>query len=446
MCWNVFFQPEPTRVFNHLKAAGPRFQSTFIYTEYNVKISTWSTLLFLATIGCCTLAGGSLVAQQPAKANIATEKAANEKAATEGVAKAVAAMSRMINALDFQSLEGAMTKRARSQFVSELLFTVDLYLVPLDDDEASTLSGVEKTAIKKLGEIAKKYGLDQINTNYPAEVQSEEDMFAYDTELCESLGNEDRRITIIGEVFKVLRFVEPDLNPFSGKVTETKVAKGFISVGVSNKPAGKKWANPVPDVSFDDSLFIHRFVNENGKWLWDGYDDEVMDEQMRILNNKLLTGNVKLSGESVAGKKIDLSDYRGKYVLIDFWGTWCGPCVAELPRLKLIHKALHEKGFAIVGVAGDDKETLLEFAEKMPLPWSNIVDGEMEIADEFKVNAFPTTFLIDPEGINVAKNLSGMKLLRELVTRMDLDMADFKELQSELQYKAKTKKRDAESE
>jgi len=65
----------------------------------------------------------------------------------------------------------------------------------------------------------------------------------------------------------------------------------------------------------------------------------------------LLTGEpVKVSGKTVDGKPFDISEYKGKVVIVDFWATWCGPCLAELPNLKKIYQKYHDRGLEIVGV------------------------------------------------------------------------------------------------
>ncbi len=70
---------------------------------------------------------------------------------------------------------------------------------------------------------------------------------------------------------------------------------------------------------------------------------------------RLLTGDpVKVSGKTIDGKPFDISQYKGKVVIVDFWATWCGPCLAELPNLKKIYEKYHDRGLEIVGVNLDD--------------------------------------------------------------------------------------------
>lgn len=134
------------------------------------------------------------------------------------------------------------------------------------------------------------------------------------------------------------------------------------------------------------------FVQIDGKWLFDGMDTEkshasFLEKMQKFpsLNGEItlpLIANIQLAGEAVSGKQIDLADYNGKVVLIDCWGTWCGPCVASLPKLKELHKEFHDQGFEIIGVAADDKEDLEQFLSKRPLPWEHIALEEIAEADE----------------------------------------------------------------
>ena len=110
-----------------------------------------------------------------------------------------------------------------------------------------------------------------------------------------------------------------------------------------------------------------------------------------------------LSFTAVDGRKIDLKDLSGKVVLIDFWATWCGPCVAEVPNLKKVYETYHAKGFEILGISLDDKKAdLLAFTQKHEMPWPQYFDGKHwnnEISFRFGISSVPTAWLVDKKGV-----------------------------------------------
>ncbi|RAJ81838.1 peroxiredoxin [Chitinophaga dinghuensis] len=120
----------------------------------------------------------------------------------------------------------------------------------------------------------------------------------------------------------------------------------------------------------------------------------------------------------VNGKEVALSSLRGKYVLVDFWASWCGPCRAENPNVRHAYEALKGSNFEIIAISLDNKKDAWEKAIKDDqLPWIHVSDlqgwGNV-VAKDYGVTAVPQNLLLDPKGVIIAKNIRGEELLKKL--------------------------------
>lgn len=151
--------------------------------------------------------------------------------------------------------------------------------------------------------------------------------------------------------------------------------------------------------------------------------DRVVQSMQGTMRRLALLGNtMEVKGTTLDGQPFDLASYKGKVVLVDFWATWCGPCIGELPNLKAMYDAYHDKGFEVVGISLDeDEEALRKFVAQRELKWVNLLDQNPEnqgwsnpIARHYGINAIPAVILINQEGKVINLNARGEALQEEL--------------------------------
>lgn len=123
---------------------------------------------------------------------------------------------------------------------------------------------------------------------------------------------------------------------------------------------------------------------------------------------------MEIAFTDLKGNEVDLSTMKDKVILVDFWATWCGPCVAEMPNVISAYNELHDKGFEVVGISLDEDQAALEkFVSENKMPWPQYFDGKgwgNEIAQKYGISGIPATFLVGKDGTVVASNLRGPAL------------------------------------
>ena len=132
-------------------------------------------------------------------------------------------------------------------------------------------------------------------------------------------------------------------------------------------------------------VLVHLALPVSGFSVW-------LDRDQRI--------SVDLSGEllTLNGKTKTLKDLQGKVLFLNFWATWCGPCLAEMPSMAVLHDELEDEGLEIVAITNEDPETIKYFLERNPMPFEILIDEDDRLARRLRILSIPMTLILDKRG------------------------------------------------
>lgn len=169
----------------------------------------------------------------------------------------------------------------------------------------------------------------------------------------------------------------------------------------------------------NEFLFVDQLVSELNEKYPNTKMIQIMANQldeMRALSIGQIAPEISLPDPE--GNMVNLSDLRGKYVLIDFWAAWCRPCRQENPNVVRLYNEYNEKGFEVFGVSLDrTKDAWVKAIDEDQLTWTHVSDLKYfnsAAAALYQINAIPATYMLDPEGKIIAKDLRGSSLENKL--------------------------------
>ena len=169
-------------------------------------------------------------------------------------------------------------------------------------------------------------------------------------------------------------------------------------------------------MSFPDVDRLDPIVNQFDAYVKKtSYGQKIMNTLNTIRKTKVGTESPNFTLSDLEGNEISLEKYRGKYVLIDFWASWCAPCRDVNPRMVSLFQKYRGKKFDMLGISIDDNlEQWKDAVIKDQLSWAQVVDDKNISNQEFGIVSIPANILVDPDGIIIAKNIFGKKLETKL--------------------------------
>ncbi len=202
------------------------------------------------------------------------------------------------------------------------------------------------------------------------------------------------------------------LNEFRGKIY------GFVKQNIQNPVGEFLFLDNYNYLSAEQSLELIPMMNPEFK------SKESVQRAEKMAQAEAASGIGKsfidVKGKSLDGKEVSLSDYagKGKIVLIDFWASWCGPCIKTLPELVTTYQKYKNKGFEIVGISlDDDQQKWADATAKHKITWpqlSNLQGWTDEASQAYGINSIPSTILLDENGVIIEKNMDAKALDQKL--------------------------------
>lgn len=201
-------------------------------------------------------------------------------------------------------------------------------------------------------------------------------------------------------VFNIIAHIHEALGDIAAAQAVFKDVKPFYEKRLAENPNDRTALTSLANIhnKLGNTDLAHEYsVKVNPTLAWEG---QVLPELSPVVD--------------LDGKPVSLTDYRGELVLLDFWATWCGPCITELPNIKAVYEKYHDKGFEIIGISLDtDEAALRTFIKENQLPWRQVFDGkrwETPLVQQYGVRSIPAQFLIDREGRVISVKARGEHL------------------------------------
>ena len=215
-----------------------------------------------------------------------------------------------------------------------------------------------------------------------------------------------------------------DLDNMAQSVTDMAQFLGTVKIDQDHLKEAVAMANSI--AGFGEKELAAKALRDFAQVVSKNKDKKLADFAKRMegmARSMVLEGKpLEVFGKYLDGKYIDWADFKGKVVLVDFWATWCGPCIAELPNMQKNYEKYHAKGFEIVAVSLDTNRKQVEkFLKERKLPWKTLYSDDTKanglnhpLAVHYDITAIPAMFLVDQKGNVVSLQARGPELSKKL--------------------------------
>jgi len=233
-----------------------------------------------------------------------------------------------------------------------------------------------------------------------------------------------------GSIYELLEKATPAGQKEPTPEAQKEADARFAALGQESKQAAEAFVAAHPNSVVAASIVQWRFVDfpdfEEATKLYQllgptakaSYAGKSTKRFLDVWTKTAVGATPDFTQADINGKPVKLSDFRGKYVLVDFWASWCGPCRKENPNVVALYQKYRGQGFDVLGVSLDSKKAPWEKAIAADgLAWTQVSDlkgWKNAVATEFGIAAVPQNFLLDPQGKVIAKNLRGEELQTKL--------------------------------
>ena len=328
-------------------------------------------------------------------------------------------LKKQISEKDFQVVDSAVVQNGAFKMTG-LIEQIDKRILVLDKQEKSILLDNVPITVKATwatdenGEKLDSYAVELKGSPEQDVLQEGQQLFL--TKALMSLGSMFAMVNVkddsvkLDSVYKATEMLKKAIDDQIKHFIDSCNNRMAITYIISESAA--------TEYPFED---IEHFYNNLTQEVKASYPGQLLAKKIETLKDINVGGfapDIDLTAPD--GKQIKLSSLRGKYVLLDFWASWCGPCLAEVPNVKAIYDEYKDKGFEIYGVSLDEDKAAWENAiEKHSLNWvhvSSLKGWECPVAKRYNVTGIPRMYLLDKEGRIIAMDLRGEALKEKVAS------------------------------